>query len=109
MTQYCLDVGVRRLNFLPFIPRGSGANHRDDFGLPSLQRRELHRLIRVKRHSLCGRVDVRWLDFNAQVIYVVEPDGRIVVEGAAESMDRVLHQIPDAVTPALLGAQPAGA
>ena len=106
MTQYCLDVGVRCLNFLPFIPRGSGADHRDDFGLTSLQRRELHRLIRVRRHSLCGRVDVRWLDFNAQVIYVVEPDGRIIVEGATESMDRVLYQIPGMAPPALLGIQP---
>ena len=106
MTQYCLDVGVRRLNFLPFIPRGRGEAHRDDFGLTSLQRRELHCIIRAKRHSLKGRVDVRWLDFNAQVIYVVEPDGRIVAEGATESMDRVLYQIPEVATPALLGILP---
>lgn len=106
MTQYCLDVGVRRLSFLPFIPRGSGADHRNDFELTSLQRRELHRIIRAKRHSLSSRVDVRWLDFNAQAIYVVEPDGRVVVEGATESMDRVLYQIPGVATPALFEVQP---
>ena len=95
MAQYCLDVGVRRLSFLPFIPRGYGLHHRDEFALTALQRRELHRVIQLKRHILNGRVDIRWLDFNSQVITVVEPDGRIVLEGSTESKDQLMYNIPD--------------
>lgn len=94
MTQYCLDEGVHRLSFLPFIPRGNGFHHRNEFALTALQRRELHRVIQHKRHEFSGRVDIRWLDFNSQSITVVEPDGRIMLEGASESMDRMLYRIP---------------
>lgn len=103
MTKYCLDVGVRRLSFLPFIPRGSGVHHRDEFVLTTLQRRELHRMIRQKRHALNRRLDIRWLDFNSQVIPVVEPDGRIVLEGATESTDQLLYRIPESKVTAEMG------
>ena len=106
MTQYCLDIGVHRLSFLSFIPRGNGTNHRVDFSLTALQRRELHRMIRQKRHALHGRIDIRWLDFNSQVIPVAEPDGRIVLEGATESMDQLLYRIPESKVPVEAGIGP---
>lgn len=101
IAQYCLAVGVRRLNLLPFIPRGNGIHHRDEFALTSLQRRELRTVVQRTRHLLNGRVDVRWLDFNTKVIHVVEPDGRIILEGATETMDRLLYRIPETILPAL--------
>jgi hypothetical protein len=37
---------------------------------------------------------VRWLDFTARPLHVVEPDGRVVLEGATEGMDVLLGHIP---------------
>ncbi len=90
----CLDLGVRRLSILPFLPRGRGAGRCGDYALTSAQRRELRDLVRRKRRELHGRLDVRWLDFTARPFHVVDADGRVVLEGATESMDEVLCEIP---------------
>lgn len=95
ISQFCLDAGVRRLSFLPFIPRGNGSDCCDEFALTPFQRREVRELVKKKRHKLNGRVEVRWLDFNTQPIHVVEADGRIILEAAMETMDEVLCNIPD--------------
>ncbi|HJV71228.1 hypothetical protein [Ideonella sp.] len=39
-------------------------------------------------------MDVRWLDFAARPLHVIEADGRVVLERASESMDTVLGAIP---------------
>jgi MoaA/NifB/PqqE/SkfB family radical SAM enzyme len=94
---FCLEVGVRRLSILPFIPRGSGYGRRGEYELSSFQRRALRELVTRKRRMLNGRLDVRWLDFTARPIHVVEADGRVVREGATEAMDEVLCYIPAGV------------
>lgn len=91
---FCLEIGVRRLSILPFIPRGGGHARRDEYGLSSSERRALRELVARKRRALNGRLDVRWLDFTARPVHVVEPDGRVVLEGATEGMDKVLCHIP---------------
>jgi len=103
LATFCLTTGVRRLSLLPFIPRGHGAGCRDEFALTPLQRRQLRELVKEKRHALSGRVDVRWLDFNAQPLHVVEADGRVLLEAATDSMDEVLCSIPDPRLPSLPG------
>ena len=101
IADFCLGVGVRRLSILPFIPRGSGYGRRGDYGLSESERRALHALVIRKRRELNGRLDVRWLDFTARPIHVVEPDGRVVLERATEAMDEILCRIPDDMTPGL--------
>lgn len=92
----CLSLGVRRLSILPFIPRGSGYRRRVEYGLTPIERRVLHERMAEKRRRLAGRLDVRWLDFTVRPVPVVEPDGRVVLEGPTEGMDELLGQIPAA-------------
>lgn len=94
VAEFCMTEGVRRLSLLPFIPRGSGYRIQGNYGFTVEQRLRLRNLVRCKRHALQRRLDVRWLDFAAQALYVVEPDGRVVLERASESMDTVLGTIP---------------
>jgi len=94
VADFCLTLGVRRLSILPFIPRGSGVDCKDEFGLSPEQRRSLRAHVKEKRHKLNGRLDIRWLDFNARPIHVVEADGSVVLEAATNAMDKVLGSIP---------------
>jgi len=94
VAAFCLEAGVRRLSILPCIPRGSGFIHRDQYGLSSPERRALRASVRKKRRQLGDRLDLRWLDFSARPICVVEPDGSILLEGATEAVDRLLCRIP---------------
>ena len=91
---FCLEVGVHRLSILPFIPRGSGLGRRDEYELSLRARRALREHVSRERRSLRGRLDLRWLDFTARPIHVVEPDGRVILESATEAMDEVLFRIP---------------
>jgi len=91
---FCLDAKVRRLSILPFIPRGNGADRRGDYELSPAQRRALRERVAQKRRALAGRLELRWLDFTAQPIPVVEADGRVVLEHATETEDQVLCHIP---------------
>ncbi|CAG1010757.1 Putative mycofactocin radical SAM maturase MftC [Anaerolineales bacterium] len=94
MIAFCLERRVRRLSILPFIPRGNGFERRDEFGLRQSQRRELHELVTAKRRALSNRLDIRWLDFTARPVHVVEPGGDVVLEGATGINDEVLCRIP---------------
>jgi MoaA/NifB/PqqE/SkfB family radical SAM enzyme len=94
MVRFCLAERVRQLCILPFIPRGSGARTQAEYGLSSAQRAQLREAVRRLRRTLSGRVDLRWLDFSARTIHVVEADGRVVLEGATEALDRLLTTIP---------------
>jgi MoaA/NifB/PqqE/SkfB family radical SAM enzyme len=91
---FCLYNRVRRVSFLPFIMRGSGYLRRTEYGLTQAERRVLHHRVKDERRKHAGRVDIRLLDFNARPIHVVEPDGRVVLEGASEALDILLTQIP---------------
>ncbi|SAL02230.1 pyrroloquinoline quinone biosynthesis protein PqqE [Caballeronia arationis] len=98
MADFCLAEHVRQLSILPFIPRGSGYRTQGEYGLTPQQRSALRESVRRKRRALQGRLDIRWLDFSARPLHVVEADGRVVLEGASESMDTLLCTIPaDAV------------
>jgi MoaA/NifB/PqqE/SkfB family radical SAM enzyme len=92
--RFCREHGVRRVSFLPFIPRGSGYQSRAEYELSQTERRQLRNLIKGTRRELSSRIDIRLLDFNTRPIHVVEPDGRIILEGATEGRDIPLWQIP---------------
>ncbi|RNC67940.1 MAG: radical SAM protein [Desulfuromonadales bacterium] len=94
MIDFCLEHRVRRLSILPFIPRGNGFGRQSEYGLRQSQRRELHELVTTKRRALSSRLDLRWLDFTARPVHVVEPDGKVVLEGATETGDTLLYRIP---------------
>ena len=96
VAEFCLGEGVRRLSILPFIPRGSGYSRRSEYGLSIAERSALRRHVKSRRRALTGRLDVRWLDFTARPTHVVEADGRVVLEGATDSMDSILCEIPKA-------------
>jgi MoaA/NifB/PqqE/SkfB family radical SAM enzyme len=95
MAEFCLAEKVRKLSILPFIPRGSGFRTKDDYGLTPAERAQLHKQVLRIRRPLLGRLDVRWLDFSARPVHVVEADGRVVLERASESMDTLLFTIPE--------------
>lgn len=94
VADFCLALGVRRLSILPCIPRGSGVDRRSDYELSASEHRSLQALVTRKRRALSGRLDLRWLDFTARPIHVVEADGRVVLEAATEAMDEELWRIP---------------
>jgi MoaA/NifB/PqqE/SkfB family radical SAM enzyme len=94
MAAYCQTLGIRRLSFLPFIPRGNGNTRRAEYEFTGSERGRLHDLVRRKRKELSGRLDLRWLDFTLRPVPVLEADGRVVLEGATESLDRQICEIP---------------
>ena len=99
VVAFCRELGVRRLSILPFIPRGNGYIRRREYELTIGQRRSLRNLVSHKRKMFSGRLDIRWLDFTAQPIYVVEADGTVVLEGVTEASDQIVHRIPCGITP----------
>ncbi len=84
------------MSILPFLPRGNGRGLRDRYGLGPAERRSLHDLVTAARRALNGRLDLRWLDLGSRPVHVVEPDGRIVLEGPTEAMDLFVCRIPPA-------------
>lgn len=94
VSGFCLEAGVRRLSFLPFIPRGSGYERRMEYGFTAAERRELRDHVARLRRSLGHRLEVRWLDFSSRPIHVVEPDGKVILEAATETLDKTLYEIP---------------
>jgi MoaA/NifB/PqqE/SkfB family radical SAM enzyme len=94
VVKFCRDEGVSHLNFLPFIPRGSGFVRRAEFELASDARRFLYELVRNRRKRLGGYLDIKWLDFNSGVVPVVEADGTLVLEGRTETSDRIIGTVP---------------
>jgi MoaA/NifB/PqqE/SkfB family radical SAM enzyme len=94
VAAFCLGSGVQRLSIMPFIPRGRGNGRRNEYGLSTFERCALHDLVTRKRRALNGRLDLRWLDFTARPVHVLDADGRVLIEGATESMDRLLCRIP---------------
>jgi MoaA/NifB/PqqE/SkfB family radical SAM enzyme len=101
VAAYCRRIGVRRLSVLPFIPRGSGNARRAEYELTVHERGHLHDLVRRQRRAMSGALDVRWLDFTARPMPVVEADGTVLFEGASESLDRRICEIPEEKTTSL--------
>jgi MoaA/NifB/PqqE/SkfB family radical SAM enzyme len=95
MADFCIELGVRRLSRLPFIPRGDGRERRHEFELSRQERRDAREAVSRLRRDLGPRLDVRWLDFNARPVHVVEADGRLVIEHAAEANDELVCRIPE--------------
>ena len=94
VAAFCRKVGVRRLSILPFIPRGSGNDRREEYALTTRERGQLRDLVRRERRRLNWQLDLRWRDFNAEPVPVVEADGTVVIEGATESADQEICAIP---------------
>jgi len=90
---FCLENKVKRVSFLPFIPRGSGYDNRSKYELSPIEKRNLQNLVRQKRRQLSNRMDIRLLDFNSTPIHVMESDGRLLLEGATEGMDKLLCNV----------------
>lgn len=93
MVAFCLQTGVKRLSFLPFIPRGDGAAREAEFALSDGERRALRQAVAAQRRRLSGRLDLRWLDFSTDMAPVVEADGRVLLEGPREASDTLLAVI----------------
>ncbi|MGA8754940.1 MAG: toprim domain-containing protein [Stellaceae bacterium] len=94
VAEFCLHYKVRQLSILPFIPRGSGKDRRDDYELTSAERAALRENVVRKRRELTGRLDMRWLDFTVNPVPVVEANGRVNLEHTTEAMDTLICQIP---------------
>ena len=86
-------LGVQGLTAMPFIPRGSGLGCAEQFALSEHQRQQARERVRQARRTFIGRLDVRWVDLVTKPFCVLEPDGRLVVEGRHESVDVELTQL----------------
>jgi MoaA/NifB/PqqE/SkfB family radical SAM enzyme len=95
VAEFCLRNNLSQLSILPFIPRGSGNNRRGEYELSAVQRREVRVHVARKRRALSGKLDIRWLDFTAQPVHVVEANGWVVLEHATEAMDVRVCRIPE--------------
>lgn len=98
--RFCLENHIKRICFLPFIPRGKGLESRGRFELTIRERRELREEIKEKRRKLSSRLDMRLNDFNSTPIPVMESDGRFVWEGSTEGRDVEVFRV-DVVTESL--------
>jgi MoaA/NifB/PqqE/SkfB family radical SAM enzyme len=94
MVGFCRDLGVRRLSILPFIPRGSGLARAQEYELSFAERQALRSLVARKRQALSGRLEIRWLDFTARPVPVVEADGTVLFEGPTEAADEIICRLP---------------
>jgi len=90
MAAYCLKMGVRRLSILPFIPRGLGYGRRSEYELTETARQSLRELVSQTRKAYSPRLEIRWLDFTARPVPVMEANGKVLLEGATEGLDRVI-------------------
>jgi MoaA/NifB/PqqE/SkfB family radical SAM enzyme len=93
VLQLSLRLGAHGLTVMPFIPRGSGLDRSEQFALSDGQRRRARQRVREARRAHSGRLDVRWVDLVTKPFHVLEPDGRLVVEGRSESFDVELAQL----------------
>ena len=109
VAAFCRKVGVRKLSILPFIPRGSGNDRWEEYALTTKERGQLRDLVRRERRRLNGQLDLRWRDFNAEPVPVVEADGTVVIEGATESADQEICAIPAGKTTEFSAIRRAGA
>jgi len=89
VADFCLEMGVNRLSFLPFVARGAC---NENYFLSDTQRRTLKDMVKSKRRLLSGRLDVRWLDFTVKPYLVADSDGNVVLEGKTRN---VLLEIPE--------------
>jgi MoaA/NifB/PqqE/SkfB family radical SAM enzyme len=94
LIRFCLQQGVRRLGVLPFVARGAGWAHREALGLSDRERSSLRDFVHSERRRLGGQLDLRWLDLASKRVPVLEPDGRLVLEGASEGRDLLLCYLP---------------
>lgn len=93
---FCLQMGVARLTLLPVVCRGAALQQRETFELLPWQRSLLRERVKQRRRELSSRLDLRWVDIAASRIYVVEVDGRILLERGCEASDRLMGRIPPA-------------
>lgn len=93
VVRLSLEIGVRRLSVMPFIPRGNGRDLAPDLRLNDRGRRLARDTVRRIRRRLGGRLEVRWIDLTTRPIHVVEPDGRLMIEGRSEEYDVELARL----------------
>ncbi len=79
MIQYGLQSKIKRISFLPFIPRGNGYENRGIYELSYRERCQLRDLIKQKKRKYNTIIDLQLLDFNVKPVPVVEPDGSVVI------------------------------
>jgi molybdenum cofactor biosynthesis enzyme MoaA len=89
VAEFCLDHGIGKLTLIPFIPRGRGAETAGDHALAPAERRQLAADVLRLRGSERA-LDVRVLDFVTKDYFVVETDGRLMIQRETEAADSVL-------------------
>lgn len=106
VADFCRGIGVRTLSILPFIPRGNGYHHREQFELSDADRCRLYELVRKKRKALAGILDIRWLDFASRPVMVAEASGTLILEGATDGSDQIVCEMPSNTKGAVVFAEP---
>ncbi len=89
-VQFCLERGIPKVSFVPFIPRGQGVATQAQYGMTGSEKARVKECAIQLRDQLRGQLDIRWLDFAARDYFVIETNGRLVIQRETDAADTVL-------------------
>jgi molybdenum cofactor biosynthesis enzyme MoaA len=93
MIDYCMERGIGKLRFVPFVPRGRGLQFADDFQLSVQERERLDSAVLAARERLRGVLDVDLLDFWVQEYVVMETDGQLQIQRETDAADSTVASV----------------
>lgn len=93
MIAFCRSEGIRKISFLPFVPRGRGAELATAYLHDHVRRSDLCARIRTLAEIHKSNIDVRLLDFAAKDYYVIESDGRLTIQRDDDATDITLGHV----------------
>jgi MoaA/NifB/PqqE/SkfB family radical SAM enzyme len=93
LIDYCTARGVRKLRFVPFVPRGRGLQFADDFQLSAEERERVTTEVRAARVRLRGVLDVDLLDFWVQEYVVLETNGELQIQRETDAADSTVASV----------------
>jgi sulfatase maturation enzyme AslB (radical SAM superfamily) len=87
VVEYCVAHRIRKLRFVPFVPRGRGMLTADAYQLDPAQRDRIAEAIDEARREQGHRLDIEMLDFWTQEYFVMETDGELQIQRETDSSD----------------------
>jgi molybdenum cofactor biosynthesis enzyme MoaA len=95
LIDYCLRLGLGKLRFVPFVPRGRGILSADDYQMSFAERDRVMARIRQAQLEYRGRLDVDVLDFWTQEYFVLETDGQLQIQRETDAADTTVARLSE--------------
>jgi MoaA/NifB/PqqE/SkfB family radical SAM enzyme len=86
IVRFASSVGISKVSFIAFVPRGRGAFTPSTFAVKPDESRQ--RVLKVR--AAWPSIDVRWLDFAMKPYYVLETDGSLWIQRGTDAEDEML-------------------